>query len=49
MIISQKHQEVYANIIEMNQLIIENSESLKFKIRITGKPIADGNINTKKC
>ena len=26
---------------------IENSESFKSKIRITGKPIADGNINIK--
>ena len=26
---------------------IENSESFKSKIRITGKPIVDGNVNVK--
>ena len=35
----QKHQEVYGNITEMNQMNdnLADSESFKFKIKITGK------------
>ena len=33
----QKHQEVYGNILEMNQMNLEDSESFKSKIKITGK------------
>ena len=45
MIIIQKHQEVYGNIIEIspsNQIV--NSISFKHKIKITGKSVA---VNTK--
>ena len=40
----QKHQDVYDNILEMNQMIIEKeSESFKSKIKITEKTPVNNN------
>ena len=59
MIIIQKHQEVYGNIIEMNQLWLmlvlslifffaaDNSALLKIKQKITGKTAANGRKDVK--
>ena len=48
-IIIRKHQDVYGNITEMIQIIfIKNSESFKFKVKITGKSPATGNTKDVK-
>ena len=47
MIIIQKHQEVYGSIAKMSQMITD-SESSKFKRKITGNTPADGNTEYVK-
>ena len=47
MIIIQKHQETYDNIIDPSNQIV-NSESFRFKMKITTKTPADGNVKDVK-
>ena len=47
-IIIQKHQEVSGNTTDDPNYILTNSESLKFKIKITGKTPAAGNTKNFK-